>query len=333
MSAVVLHIPHSSKLIPGDLRRQILLSDDELELEICRMTDAYTDELFESESSFSVTFPVSRLVVDPERFLDDASEPMAARGMGVVYSRTSQGEPLRAPLDAEVRRALIARFYTPHHAALERRVDETLARQAECIVVDCHSFPDVRLRYEDESDAARPDLCIGTDGYHTPDELVELLADEADMRGWSVLVNEPFSGSIVPEKHYRKKASVMSVMLEVNRKLYMDETSGAKGERFEETRETLQYLLSVIDGWRHETQFERIREQGDMLAEQYWDSGGPGAGAGYVTAFDYHGVFLVVGDAGLRICPSREEAIRDATAETDATVSVDVCDEDESFDV
>ena len=28
-------------------------------------------------------------MVDPERFEDDAREPMAARGQGVVYTRTS----------------------------------------------------------------------------------------------------------------------------------------------------------------------------------------------------------------------------------------------------
>jgi hypothetical protein len=40
-------------------------------------------------------FPVSRLVVDPERFVDDATEPMAACGMGVIYTQTSQRMPLR----------------------------------------------------------------------------------------------------------------------------------------------------------------------------------------------------------------------------------------------
>ena len=38
-------------------------------------------------------FPVSRLVVDPERFIAD---PMECVGMGVVYTRTSNGEVLRA---------------------------------------------------------------------------------------------------------------------------------------------------------------------------------------------------------------------------------------------
>jgi N-formylglutamate deformylase len=84
--SVVLHIPHASVAIPPDVRRTIRLTDEELEVELRRMTDSFTDELFALDPAVAATvsFPVSRLAVDPERFLDDAREPMAARGMGVL---------------------------------------------------------------------------------------------------------------------------------------------------------------------------------------------------------------------------------------------------------
>lgn len=40
---MILLIPHSSTRIPDDIRKNILLSDHELELELLRMTDAFTD--------------------------------------------------------------------------------------------------------------------------------------------------------------------------------------------------------------------------------------------------------------------------------------------------
>lgn len=43
------------------------------------MTDRYTDELFAfpETAATTIAFPMSRLVVDPERFTDDALEPMS----------------------------------------------------------------------------------------------------------------------------------------------------------------------------------------------------------------------------------------------------------------
>jgi N-formylglutamate deformylase len=96
--ATVLHIPHASRTIPREVRQDLLLDDAALEFELLRMTDAYTDELFAVSARAAVTlgYPVSRVVVDPERFRDDGSEPIAARGMGAVYTRTADGRPLRA---------------------------------------------------------------------------------------------------------------------------------------------------------------------------------------------------------------------------------------------
>jgi len=121
---VVVHIPHASLVVPSDVAAGLLLPPAELQHELLVMTDRYTDELFALPSSLAttVTFPVSRLVVDPERFTDDESEAMARKGMGVVYERTAAGHPLRHPPSAEHRRHLLARFYEPHHAALTAAV-------------------------------------------------------------------------------------------------------------------------------------------------------------------------------------------------------------------
>jgi hypothetical protein len=61
------------------------------------MTEAWTDRLVADLHlpAQRLVFPVSRLVVDVERFPDDEDEPMAGRGMGAVYTRLSSGERLR----------------------------------------------------------------------------------------------------------------------------------------------------------------------------------------------------------------------------------------------
>ena len=84
MAPVILHIPHSSTVIPSELRDQFIISTEDLKEEIRLITDHYTDELFAGGKfkDSAVTFPVSRICVDPERFRDDAQEVMAEKGMG-----------------------------------------------------------------------------------------------------------------------------------------------------------------------------------------------------------------------------------------------------------
>ncbi|NIR02132.1 MAG: hypothetical protein GTN78_18380, partial [Gemmatimonadales bacterium] len=112
--AVIIHIPHASSAIPEGEARRLVPTGEGLRRELLKMTDWYADDLFELGSQASrLVFPFSRLVVDPERFVDDGAEPMAARGMGAIYTRTSDGLPLRAAVDAVERRRLLQRYYAP----------------------------------------------------------------------------------------------------------------------------------------------------------------------------------------------------------------------------
>ena len=84
---MILHLPHTSTLIPKNFRQDFLLSDQELQEELNRITDHATDAIFQGAFSKAnaIVFPVSRLVVDPERFSKDSQESMSQVGMGVTY--------------------------------------------------------------------------------------------------------------------------------------------------------------------------------------------------------------------------------------------------------
>lgn len=245
---MVLHIPHASTVVPPSERACLLPGDAELQAEYLRLTDHYTDELFAGAvpGAQAVVFPVSRLVVDPERFEDDAREPASAHGMGVVYTRGSRGQPLRGPLSAAERQRLLAQWYHPHHQRLADAVDGCLERSDRCLLIDCHSFP--RQPLPIERSGARPDICIGTDPLHTPgwlrDEAVACFASQ----GWSVAVDEPFAGALVPARHHGRDHRVSALMVEVARWIYMDEESGRKRESFARVRDALDDCLRRLAG-------------------------------------------------------------------------------------
>jgi hypothetical protein len=88
--------------------------------------------------------------------------------MGVIYTRTSKGDVLRAQPDAAIRQSLLERWYWPHHSQLEGMVNDVVMRSGGCLIVDCHSFPSVALPYELVQTGRRADFCVGTDSFHTP---------------------------------------------------------------------------------------------------------------------------------------------------------------------
>ena len=248
ISPIVLHIPHASRKIPSDIRCSIILSDSELEIELNKMTDSYTDILFipDSTNVQTVVFPISRLVMDPERFLDDNQEIMAKHGMGVIYTRTADGRKLRDQPTVRERERLINRYYRPHHKKLEDCVFGCLQKLGQCIIIDCHSFPSVALPYELEQSKERPEICIGADDFHSPIWLVDRICNEFEKCGYSTNINKPFSGTIVPMRYYRKEKAVLSVMIEVNRRLYMDESLGGKISAFNSIKRHLSMVVNKI---------------------------------------------------------------------------------------
>jgi N-formylglutamate deformylase len=248
--AAVAHIPHASTHIPPEHRAGMLLDDAALRTELTRLTDWHTDALYgwlADEGVPVLVNRISRLVVDPVRFLDDDLEPMAALGQGVVYERTTDGSRLRV-LHPELRAAYVRAYYEPYHAALSGLVDAVLAARDHCLILDCHSFGSVPLPSEPDQDPDRPDICVGTDPFHTPEELATRLEAAFAREGFRVRRDAPFRGALVPQAHYRRDPRVSSVMIEVRRGLYCDEATGAPLPSFDATREAVtRAITSVLD--------------------------------------------------------------------------------------
>jgi hypothetical protein len=114
----------------------LLLSDDELEADLLVMTDAFTDELFvvDEMADVGIICPVSRLVVDPERFVEDSQEPMSKIGMGAVYTQTSHRKALRAGLTDTERRRLLEEYFLNDRTCTSSNESDTLTLQVKALL-------------------------------------------------------------------------------------------------------------------------------------------------------------------------------------------------------
>ncbi|MFJ6386313.1 N-formylglutamate amidohydrolase [Streptomyces sp. NPDC091972] len=244
-SSVILHVPHSARETPAEVRAGIVLDDVALERELDHIVDAHTAELAERAARLSRVVPwrfvnrLSRLVVDPERF-PDGREEMLAVGMGAVYTRTTHREVLR-PDDTDPG-PLLTRYFHPYARAMTDAVAERLEATGRAVVIDVHSYPSAPLPYELHGEGPRPPVCLGTDPFHTPPGL---LAAAREVFG-EVGLNSPFSGTYVPLEFYGRDPRVSALMVEIRRDTYMTEPGGPAGPGLDRLAQALAALVDSL---------------------------------------------------------------------------------------
>jgi N-formylglutamate deformylase len=241
---MILHIPHSSELFPTWVS-----FDKDISQDLIRMTDHKTDRLFAYSAMEVILFPYTRLFCDVERFIEN--EEMEKYGHGICYTKDSFGNHLRTVSDQE-RDHIIENFYQPHHKKLNLACNRALSLFDKVVIVDCHSFSDEVLPHEtDKTD--RPDFCIGTDDFHTPPELVSSITQYIETAGYSVRINSPFAGTIVPLQHYKKTKNLKSIMIEVNRKLYTNSVTD-----FKTVKGVVDGILDIINTYEGLTTAQKV---------------------------------------------------------------------------
>lgn len=252
-SPVLLHIPHSSREIPPDVRTGIVLGDTALERELDHIVDAHTADLAEAAANATKLTPwrfvnrLSRLVVDPERFPDEREE-MLAVGMGAVYTQTTHLTRLRpAGTDPE---PLIARYFRPYAKAMTEAVADRLAATGGAVIIDVHSYPTARLPYELHGEGPRPPVCLGTDPFHTPSALLAAAREVFAACGETGL-DSPFSGTYVPLEFYGREPRVSALMVELRRDTYMAEPGGPAGPGLTRLAGALAALAALVDAVPH----------------------------------------------------------------------------------
>ena len=243
MKNLILHIPHSSTNIP--FLDGYVADENKIQNEIVKLTDWYTDELFFTNTDTMIIAPFSRIFCDVERFENDEDEVMSKVGMGAVYERFDNGDLLRN-VTTDLRAKIIKDYYWNHHNAFSDKVKEQLDKSNSCLIIDCHSYPSTPVSRDLDQTTSRPDFNIGIDHYHTPKKLIDVSIAYFEQKGYSLGVDWPYSGTIVPMEYYQKNNTVHSIMLEVNRKLYLNEPSNEKSNQFDETKQIVKGFIEII---------------------------------------------------------------------------------------
>ena len=235
---ILLHIPHSSTSFPSESTHSFMDLDEEEKL----LIDYYTDELFvlrEQERNIcSVVFPYCRLYCDVERLVND---PLEDIGLGISYRRTVDSNylPFEERSFSKLNEAF--KYYADFHADVSKKIVE-MTYMNKILLINCHSFS----AHPNLLNPTPPDIdiCIGYNDDETRPytKTIDNIVQYFKSLGYKVGINEPFSNSKtfpVPVKYH-------SVMIEVNKRLYMNERTLDKIDSFYKLKHDIQSLYNLL---------------------------------------------------------------------------------------
>jgi N-formylglutamate deformylase len=214
---LIFHIPHSSTIIPCFTG---YINVRKLSAEMSLLTDHHVDLIFNIKNISKLVTPFSRVFCDVER-LDDSIEPCYKSGHGFFYTHYDNGELMRTDIDG-IKSDIFKNYYLVHQDKLNKIVEEKLKTNGRAFIIDCHTFSDQPFKSDLDQSMPRPDICIGTDDYHTPFDIEYYLVNKFEELGYVVKLNSPYDGVMIPLDYYRNNKDVKGVLIEINQKLYMD---------------------------------------------------------------------------------------------------------------
>ncbi len=234
---ILVDVPHAGEWIPDEVLSEMAVGDQTLRRDL----DLYVDEIWAKTATFGATLIrscVSRYVVDLNRAGDDVAAttvrgakrvmaPGYYHDRGVVWRTTTDGVPvMSSPMSREAFERRIAMFHTPYHAAIKAEIERIKAQFGYCIMVDGHSMPSMGRSGHSDPGARRADVVPGDVGGTACDPAITWAVERHfKSKGYSVAVNKPYQGGWITRSFGRPRDGVHAIQIELNRDLYMDETS------------------------------------------------------------------------------------------------------------
>jgi N-formylglutamate amidohydrolase len=259
-AALVLDSPHSGFEMPPDF--DSVRSAQELrDGEDCFIDELYLPAVARGVPLLAAQFP--RTYLDPNRHagdidLDLLAEPWphehvpsgkARIGKALIWRTLDDGRPIysRKLSVAEVQRR-IEHYHRPYHAQLRSLLDAAHQRHGAVYHLNCHSMNAVSGSMgEGGAGIARADVVLGDrDGTTCAPWFTAFVRDFLSGCGYSVKINDPFKGVELVRAYADPAAGRHSLQLELNKRLYMEDTRLEKSSGFARLQG---HLMQMIDAF------------------------------------------------------------------------------------
>ncbi|HSC65310.1 MAG TPA: N-formylglutamate amidohydrolase [Caldimonas sp.] len=258
---LVLDSPHSGFDFPADFGSRL----DEFDLR--EGEDCFVDQLYLPATERGVGLIAAlapRTYIDLNRHAGDIDLALieggrwpgqhvpsskARLGKALVWRTLDDGRDIydRKLSVAEVQRRIEV-FHRPYHAAVHERIEATHARFGRSWHIDCHSMNAIGgVQGEGGEGRARPDFVVGDrDGTTCDPGFTEFVRAFLANLGYDVRVNDPYKGVELVRAYSNPAEGRMSLQLEINKRLYMDEATRTPSAGFEPLQRQLMALVDAV---------------------------------------------------------------------------------------
>lgn len=252
--------PHSGRWYPPDWATKA--SHEELR----RGEDAYVDQLIDAATASGAIVLLAnypRCYIDLNRAPDDIDVELLAgrwtgklaptdkskKGLGLIRKYVVPGVTVNAaPIPVAEVKSRIKRIHQPYLKALDELVAELRGARSTAVHINWHSM-------KSSGNAMTPDgakqrefdfVVSDLEGESAAPEYTTMVTDTLRALGYVVSLNDPYKGGSIVQRVGRPAKGVHSIQVEVNRALYLDESTVEKTGGFASLRANLLVLARTL---------------------------------------------------------------------------------------
>jgi len=258
-TSVVFASPHSGRDYPVSFLRKSVLDEQQIR----SSEDVFVDQLFRSAPEFGaplLTALAPRSYVDLNRAPEELDQaliegvrrishnPRVASGLGVIPRVVANGRAIyRGKMTLVEAHHRISHYWRPYHDMLQTLLDESQNKFGEAILIDCHSMPHEALENVGPPGAPRPDIVLGDRfGATAASSVMERVEAAMTNAGLRVARNMPFAGAFIAQHYGRPSRGQHAIQIEIDRGLYLNETTLEPNENYENLRRLLMGVIAEI---------------------------------------------------------------------------------------
>jgi N-formylglutamate amidohydrolase len=255
---VIVDVSRSGREYPADFRSNVpftVVHDN---------VSMYVDEIWSAAPELGTTmlyavFPHvyidanrNELDIDAELIEGEWPVPLqpnvSLRGLGLLKAKSRYGEPMqeRKLTVAEVMER-IEKYHRPYYAELGRIIEETKAKFGRVYQLSCHCMSAIGAPTHPDPGQERADFCVGDiKGTTASPEFINFVADTIRNLGFSCTINTPYTGGELNVRFGDPANGVESIMVEINKKRFMDIKTLRKTEGFSEIQQAANEVLKAV---------------------------------------------------------------------------------------